>query len=500
MKRILLVSPKPTRFEPTQYETYLKLPFVKTRGFFVPLPIAAVAALTPDDFEVDLWDEPVHGPIDGSANLKSYDLVGVTGFVGHLPRANAIAALCRREGIPVVIGGPGVSKQPHFCQDAFDHLFLGEAEFIWPQFLADWKEGKARRVYRQVGGVDLALAPPPRWDSLADCAQYYRAGAVQTSRGCPFDCEFCDVRLLFGAHFRTKPIDNVLQEVANLEKLGFSALVFCDDNFVGSPRYAKELLRELISLNNSFRQPLRFAAEMSLNIARDEELLELLADAGFAEVAIGVESPNQESLKEAGKRPNYGRNVAEDIRKIQSYGIPVRGSLIAGFDHDGKDIFDQLFQFLQESCLTVPDFRALMAAPGTRMWMRFRKEGRLLDTDTRGRFFGDAATTNIIPKTMTRTELQASVMDLKERVYDWDAFAVRAKGFVSQLKRRPDLPKQRREWKLLIDFTRFLLSSLVDWKTRRIILDILWHTRKQAPFMLPAVARMILRQFSYANV
>ncbi len=499
MKKILLVSPMQLGFEPMQSKSYLKLSFIKAKAFMAPISLATVAALTPDDFEVNLWDEPVHGPIDDLSSLKSYDLVGVTGMAGHLPRANEIAQICRREGVPVVIGGPGVSRQPHICQDAFDHLILGEAEFTWPQFLTDWNEGKPQRMYRQVGSIDLALTPVPRWDILANYVQYYRHGAVQTSRGCPFNCEFCDVSLLFGDRYRSKPIDNVLQEVSDLEKLGFRTIAFCDDDFIGSPRYAKELLHKLIPLNNSFRKPIGFGTEMDINMAKDEELLELLADANFREISIGIESPNQESLKEAGKFQNYHSNLVEDVLKIQSYGVFVRASLIVGFDHDEKDVFNQHFQFLQDACLTAPSIRVLMAPPGTRLWKRFQKEGRVLKVDTAGRFFGNPGTTNVIPKRMTRAELQTGFLALRERIYSWEAFAVRVKGFISNVRRRPNVSKRNREWKLLFQFVRFLFSPLVDWKTRRIILSILWHTYKQASFMLPQAARVILRQFGYAN-
>ncbi len=498
-KRILLVSPVPTRFELTQHESFLKLPFVRTKGFFAPLPIATVAALTPDGFEVDLWDEAVHGVIQGLDDLSGYDLVGLTGFVGHLPRAQEIAKLCRSGGIRVVIGGPGVTKLPHQCHEFFDHLILGEAELIWPKFLADWKADKPQRVYRQIGSIDLAQSPPPRWESLADQVKYYRLGALFSSRGCPFDCDFCDVSLLYGTAYRTKPIDTVLEEVFNLEKLGFHTVVFCEDNFIGNVRYGKDLLRELIPLNNSFRRPLRFAAEMSMNMAKDEKLLELLADANFGEIATGIESSNPESLKEAHKFQNYNTDLAKDVKKVQSYGIPLRSSLMVGFDHDDKNIFDKHFQFLQDTCLTVPDFRIVMAPPGTPLWNRMQKEGRLLLNSEEGRFFGSAKTTNIIPKNMTPAELDEGTWNLKARVYNWESFALRARGFVSNVKRRPNVPKRGREWKLLFHFIGFLFSSLVDWRTRRIILGILWHTYRHAPFLLPGVARMIIRHNGYAS-
>lgn len=497
MKRILLVAPVPLKFELTQDAAYLKLPFSKVKTFMAPLHIATIAALTPDEFEVDLWDDSVHGWIDDSTDLKDYDLVGITGYTAHLPRAKAIAQVFRKRGIPVAIGGAGISTIPQHYRDDFDILFLGEAELTWPQFLADWKKGSYRKVYRQVAGsVDLALSPPPRWGSIADQMPHYLLGGVQTSRGCPFACEFCDVSYLFGHRFRHKSIDQVLEEIATLEGLDIKNIVFCDDNFIGNPRYTKELLRELIPLNNSFQRPLGFGSESSINVADDEELLQLLVDANFSELCIGIESPNEESLKETNKLQNYRRNLIEDIKKIQSYGLSVRGSLIVGFDHDEKEIFDQVFQFGQEACISVPSIRVLMAPPGTKLSRRLRKEGRLLKTDTEGRYFGNAGTTNIIPKKMTRVELLSGYLYLIKKVYDWENFAVRIKGFISNIKRQPNVPKQERQSNSSLQFVHFLHS--LDKNTREVILDIIQYTRKHAPFMMSRVVRHILRHHGYA--
>lgn len=168
MRKILLASPAPIGFELTQDISYLKLPFTKTKRFMMPLHIATIAGMTSDDFEVSLWDEALHGHIDDETDLEDYDLVALTGFIGHLSRAKEIAQVCRKQGILTAVGGPGVSSQPHLYFNAFDHLFIGEAELIWPQFLTDWKKDDAQRVYRQVGQVDMALTPAPRWDSIAD--------------------------------------------------------------------------------------------------------------------------------------------------------------------------------------------------------------------------------------------------------------------------------------------------------------------------------------------
>ena len=498
MKRILLVAPLPLRFELTQDDLYLKLPFSKVKSFILPLHIATVAGLTPDEFDVDLWDESVRGGIDEQSHLKDYDLVGITGYTAHLPRARAIAQVFRKRGIPVAIGGPGISSMLYRYRDDFDIFFIGAAELTWPQFLRDWKKCAHQRVYQQIGAADLSLAPVPRWDSISDQMQHYYLGAVQTSRGCPFECEFCDVRYLFGRRFQHKPVDNVLKEISLLEKLGMRRIVFCDDNFYGNPRYTRDLLREIIALNKTFRNPLAFAGEMSINIAADEELLRQLADANFIEVFIGIESPNKESLKETNKLQNFRSNLINDIKKIQSFGISVRGSLIVGFDHDDKDIFNQQFKFVQEACLTVPSIRVLMAPPGTKLWKRLCREGRLLTTETEGRYFGNPGTTNIIPKKMTRMELHSGYLDLISKVYDWDNFAVRIKGFVSNIERKPDIPKQSGQVKRIVQFLYALFSSL-DNKTRKIIIGICGYTWKHAPFMLPRVVAIMLRQYGYVN-
>lgn len=498
MQRVLLVAPVPLRFELTQDDAFLKLPFARrAKSFLMPLHIATVAAVTPDEFQVDLWDESTMGPAT-EADLGRYDLVGITGYTAHLPRAKAIAQFCRERGVPVAIGGPGISTMPQRHYDDFDILFIGEAELTWPQFLNDWKRGSHQKVYRQVAPVDLALSPIPRWDSITNQLPYYHLGGVQTSRGCPFDCEFCDVSYLFGRRYRYKPIENVLKELLALERLGVWRISFCDDNFIGNRRYAKDLLREIISLNRSLRQPLRFATELTIDVAQDDELLALLADASFVEIFIGIESPNKDSLREANKPQNVTSDLVKDVQKVQSYGLAVRGSLIVGFDHDDKSIFDHHYRFVGESCVAVPSVRVLMAPPGTQLWQRLRKEGRLLKTETEGRYFGNPGTTNIIPKGMSRSELHTGYLQLIEKMYDWDNFAARVKGFVGGVTRRPDMRMTLRDWQRLIPFARFVLTRL-DRRSRPTVLGIMWHALRVAPFMLPRLVGLISRQYGYAE-
>lgn len=508
----------------SQYSGIGKLSFFQTKGFLAPLSIATIAALTPDDIEVDMWDEPVHGYIDESTDFKNdYDLVAISSYIHRIPRAKEIAQVFRKRGIPVGIGGNGVSCAPEQCRDAFDILFIGEGEYIWPQFIADWKAGNYRNEYRQITKVDLADSPLPRWDGL-DMNEYL-VGAVQTTRGCPYDCEFCDVIYLFGRSIRHKPIEQVLQEVTVIQRLGMRSIFLTDDNFNGDVRYAKDLLRELISLNRTFERPLAFLTQFTVNLARDEKLLELVADANFAQALMGIESPNKESLKETNKLHNLRGDLVEDCKKIMSYGIPIKAALIAGFDHDDVTIFDQEFEFLQETCIPIPTMHILEATVGTRLWARLYKEGRIVENiggpSYRGRRFGS----NIIPKQMSRVETYTGYANLVKRVFDWNNFATRVKGMVSLVKRKPNIPNappnisetdldralfllkmaqrsgmmnsltavQGRDAKGLELFRDFFLIE--DETARNAIFDIIRHTVRNAPFMLDKVMKLIVLQY-----
>src|SRR5712664_3521369 len=227
MKKIFLVSPGAKAF---------LLPLQGALGrktvYMTPLGLATVAALTPEDIEVDIWDEGVHGLITEATGLKKdYDLVGVTGYENHIERAKQVGRILRRRGLLVAVGGPGVSSSPELYRDDFDILFIGEAEHTWPRFIDEWKAGGHRSEYRQVGKVDMAHSPRPRWDKV-DIDRYY-VGGVQTTRGCPFDCEFCDVIYIYGRQPRHKSVEQVMQEIRALERLGTESIFLCDDNFIG---------------------------------------------------------------------------------------------------------------------------------------------------------------------------------------------------------------------------------------------------------------------------
>lgn len=465
-----------------------------------PIQLATLAALTPDDIEVQIWDEPVHGLIDEQTDLGAdYDLVGITAFSSHLRRARQIARALRKRGLPVAIGGPGVTAAPETCRHDFDILFMGEAELTWPQFIADFKAGRFVTEYRESGLPDLSQSPAPRWDSIASVmkASYVTAG-IQVTRGCPYDCEFCGVWQIFGRKMRTKDLDQVVEEVRALERLGIESVLYCSDNFVGNPRYAKEVLRAVTPVNNTFKKPITFATELTIIIERDEEMLELLADANFSGLLIGIETPNVGSLKETRKRQNLRGDLVDQCQRIQSYGVPIDGSMIVGFDHDTTDVFDMQFEFLQEACIPIPRMHMLKAIAGTELRTRMVAEGRVLDMD---QLYGGGSDdyldaniyTNILPMQMTRAELFEGYLGLVERIFDWDNFETRLKGFVGNIKRRPRLrPEDPTQ-----GVTAALKASMVNFPptVQANINRILDYTEQQAPFMMRSVSTLIIRHF-----
>jgi Radical SAM superfamily/Domain of unknown function (DUF4070)/B12 binding domain len=500
VKKILLITPD---FNPE--ETTVRslaggltaLKFLPQKTFMVPLGLATVAALTPDDIEVDIWDEAVHGLISDETDFKKdYDLVGVTGYINHLSRVKQLGEMFRRRGILVAVGGPGVSSAPEHYRDDFDILFIGEAEYIWPQFTAQWKAGRYRPEYRQVEKLDMSRSPLPRWDKVAPEMKYYVCGGVQTTRGCPFDCEFCDVIYIYGRQARHKSIEQVLEEIIALERLGVERIFLCDDNFIGNPRYAKDLLKALIPVNNAFDHPVGLFTQITLNVAKDDEMLALLADANFSGLFIGIETPNLESLIETNKPQNYKTDMNADIKKILSYGLPITAGLIVGFDHDDIDIFDRQFEFSQEACLPMPLAHMLKAPVGTKLWVRLHKEGRVVQfwqngakplNDMRG-------WTNIIPQQMTRKELMSGYLSLVERLRDWRNFEARVKGMISLIQRQPQVKPRETTREQSLGVLKFIFEGMNN-EERQSAIRLLRYTRQRAPFMMGKVIALIARQY-----
>ncbi|MGA2622213.1 MAG: radical SAM protein [Thermoguttaceae bacterium] len=433
MKSILLVNP--------QYELEIRWIAderqIDVKADYFPLGLATVAALTPEGYRADIWDELVRGPVEQAALPRTYDLVGVTSHRSNLDRAFAISDYFRAQGVPVAVGGPGVSGAPDRCRGRFDFLLLGECEHLWPRFLREWAAGCARSEYRQIEKPDLTASPLPKWDSIVGDVPLYAMGTVQTTRGCPYDCEFCDVIYLNGRVQRHKTVEQILEEIRVLRRLGVTSVSLNDDNFTGNHRWAKEVLRELARLNNSFPQPLRFSTQLSLDVAQDDELLELLADANVYQFLVGIETPNEAALRETHKLQNLRGDLVAQVHKILSYGTVVRGAMIVGFDHDEADIFETQYRFIQTCHLPSVSLHMLNAPLGTRLWRRLRAEGRVINAYAIAAGATQRLFNNVIPKRLTRVQLMQGFLWLYSKLFTWESFRQRMLGFIDLVTRPP---------------------------------------------------------------
>ncbi len=502
MSRILLVAP---RFD-SEFAKSRQIKNINDQGgvqgeatqtLMTPLHLATIAALTPDEYEVDIWDEGARGEINDNTDLGGpVDLVGITGYIAHIPRAIELAGVFQRRGLTVAIGGPGVSGAPELCRGVFDVVFLGEAEITWPRFLQEWKQGTHRNEYRQVERPDLSTSPAPRWDSVTADIKRYRIAGVQTTRGCPYDCEFCDVIHLFGRQPRHKPVAHVVDEVIALQKLGAQRIFVCDDDFIGDKRYTKELLRALIPVNNSFDPPLTFSTQLTIDLAHDDELMELMADCNFTQALIGIETPRAASLRETNKVQNLRSDLVEDCKRVQSYGIAVKASLIIGFDNDDTAVVDELIRFVEDSDVPLTNLNTMKAYPGTPLWVRLQRDNRVVDVSD---IYNDAPkiVSNIIPKGMTRVEMLEGYLRLMRELRSWDSFVKRMKRFISGIKRKPNVtppsPAVRAKREKMLLRARENLQGVPE-EARKAITEVILYTLQHAPYMMEHVGVMLMQQ------
>jgi radical SAM superfamily enzyme YgiQ (UPF0313 family) len=498
MKNILLISPYVASDVRAFWITGGDGEDIDKPGVMVPLGLATVAALTPDQHTVDIWDECIHGMIDEQTTFeREYDLIGITGYLPHIPRVKQIIRALRDSGIPIAVGGPGVSAAPHLLTDTCDHLFVGEVEKTWPEFMEDWSRGTARQIYRQIDKPDISTSPIPKWDALRDDLTKYANGCVQTTRGCPFDCEFCDVIYLYGRRQRHKPVENVMEEIRLQQALGMETIFLCDDEFIGNPNYAREVLKALIPLNRSFPKPLRFRTQITMNISKYEDILEMMADANFDMLIIGIETPNKASLKETGKLQNIRKDLVGDVHKVFEYGIGIRPGIIVGFDNDGPDIFDIQEEFISAACLSLVTLNMLKAPVGTRLWTRLRQDGRMLDwTKMAAQNTNPNRTTNIVPGGMSRVDLMRGFRDLQLRLHSWEKFGERLKGMISLVKRKPNVVEDP----MPVEELRMLGERLrVGPEGSRVIAEIFDHVERSAPFLWRRIRSFIGTEAVYID-
>jgi radical SAM superfamily enzyme YgiQ (UPF0313 family) len=329
--RLLLINPRfPESFWSFKWAVDTVLP--DTRALNPPLGLATVAAMCPEHWDVTIVDEN----LESVPAAPEADIVGVCGMGVQFERQKELLSYYRNKGYFVVAGGSYASLCPESYETIADCVVAGEAEYIWPQFCTDVAAGKPKPLYQEHGVVDLADTPVPRFDLLK--MHQYRTVSLQFSRGCPFRCEFCDIIVMFGRRPRTKSPAQIGRELDRLRTLGVNSVFFVDDNLIGNKRAAKELLRLLEDYQRRHGYPFQFGTEASLNLAEDDELLDLFRRAGFAWVFLGIESPDHASLAEVKKYQNTRLDMLSAVRRIYAYGRHVRApaSLHHGVGDPGR--------------------------------------------------------------------------------------------------------------------------------------------------------------------
>lgn len=416
--RILLISPQtPDTFWSFKHV----LRFVSKRASIPPLGLLTVAAMLPSDWELRLVDMNVERLKD--ADLRWADFVMLSAMMVHKDSVRNIVARCVGHGKPVIAGGPLFSTG-HDAFPEIQHFVLGEAEETMPQVVEDLRGNRLQRVYRAPRWPDLAATPVPRWD-LIDLRKYVTMSA-QFSRGCPFNCEFCDIIVLNGRVPRTKSPAQLITELEALRLRGWKEMVFIvDDNFIGDKRRTRALLREMVEWRRRTRAEMGFFTEASVNLADDAELCALMVEAGFTKVFVGIETPSVESLEECQKLQNRGRDLVAAVRTLQQRGLEVMGGFIVGFDNDKTDIFKRQFEFIQRSGVVTAMVGLLSALPQTRLYHRLKTEGRL-ETETSGNNTDSAL--NFKPK-LNREFLQSGYRELMKKLYEPKVYYQRVRTF-----------------------------------------------------------------------
>ena len=404
--KTLLVYPE---FPDTYWSFRHALSFEGKRSAYPPLGLLTVSAMLPDAWERRLVDMNIQ-PLKPS-DIKWADVVFASAMLVQKDSLRRVVELCKVAGKRVVIGGPYVTTGAEHLPQA-DHIFLGEAETTLPEFVRDLERGVPKRVYQAAERPALSAAPIPDFQ-LADLRRY-SAMPVQYSRGCPFQCEFCDIIEIYGRVPRTKSNEQMLAELDALFRLDWRGMVFIvDDNFIGNKRNVKKLLPALADWSERHGHPFSFITEASVNLAEDDELLDGMRRAHFRRVFLGIETPVEASLKEAQKGQNMRRNLLQSVRKIQSYGMEVMAGFIVGFDNDPDDIFERQIEFIRESAIPLAMVGLLTALPDTQLWRRLEREGRLLLESTGNNTDGSL---NFIPK-MDATRLIEGYKSIMRAIY-----------------------------------------------------------------------------------
>jgi radical SAM superfamily enzyme YgiQ (UPF0313 family) len=450
---IVLINP---RFEVSFWGLEHALPFMLKRAAMPVGGLPLLAALTPAEHNVIVIDENVE-PIDFDRCARA-DIVGLTGMIVQRERMREILSELRKRGAFIVVGGPWITVKEDFCADLVDVTFIGEADESWPRFLGDWQRGNFASRYEQEERTDMTKLPAPRLELLK--MQHYAFGSLQISRGCPFQCEFCDIIVVLGRRPRLKTAGQVIAELDQLRDYKVPTVFIVDDNLIGNKKAIKPLLRCIADWQNANGYPFTIFTEASIDLADDAELIELLAQANVGALFIGIESPNDAALREARKLQNVraGGTLVEKVRRIQDAGIEVCAGMIVGFDSDDATIFQAQYEFLSAARIPLAMLGMLVAIPKTPLFARLAAANRLDDTDEAG--YG----TNVLPLQMSREELRDGYISLMAKLYEASAYFERVDELYLEDRFHIDRGwhefAKRHPWRCLLPQIRMTLEAV----------------------------------------
>jgi len=480
--KVLLIYPE---FPDTFWSFKHALKFIRKKAGAPPLGLLTVAAMLPADWEPRLVDLNVRGLSD--EDLAWADIAFVSAMIVQRDAARAAIARCKQAGLTVVAGGPlFVGEHERF--PLVDHFVLNEAEITLPPFLADLAAGHPQRVYATAAFPDIRQTPVPRWQ-LADLRQYDTV-SIQFSRGCPFNCDFCNITALLGHKPRTKTAVQIITELESLYATGWRGNVFfVDDNFIGNKQILKtEVLPALIAWRAG-KMGLPFSTELSINLADDAELMRLLVEAGFTTVFVGIETPNDAGLSECSKGQNRGRDLVESVKRLQRAGLQVQGGFVVGFDSDSSAIFQQQVDFIQMSGIVTAMVGLLQAPLGTRLYERMQRAGRLV-----GEMTGDNVdgSTNIVPE-MGIEPLRQGYHWLLGQIYSPQLYYARVRTFLREY-RAPQV-SLRLEREHVMAFFRSVYQLGIRGKERAQYWGLLFWALFRRPRLFPLAVTLAIYGF-----
>lgn len=499
--KILLLWPK---FPNTFWSFKYALPFIGKKAAFPPLGLLTVAALLPQKWDKKLIDLNIQKLTE--KDLRWADFVFISAMIVQKDSVNEIIRQAKKFQKKIVAGGPlFTTGYEEFLED-IDHFVLGEAETTLPLFIAalgeprplgrdDLRNDNLKKIYKPNQWPDVRQIPVPLWE-LIDMKKY-ASMSIQFSRGCPFNCEFCDIVLLNGRFPRAKEKEQIINELNALYEKGWRGNVFfVDDNFIGNKIKLKEkILPAIIKWMEEKKYPFTFNTQLSINLADDKELMELMVKAGFNTVFIGIESPNEESLRECGKFQNLNRNLLESIRIIQNNGLQVQAGFIIGFDQDTPSIFDRMILFIQTSKIVTAMVGLLQAPPKTRLWERLRKEKRLISQPTGS---NTDCTINFLPK-MNLHSLISGYKKVVNYIYSPKNYYQRLINFLKEYQ-----PKKKKNYRVdsnqILAFLKSIWILGIREKERLYYWRLFFWCLFKKPKLFPVMIDMIIKGFHFRKI